>query len=177
MNNRQYFASPIMFNCKADKAGVIGFQELATSGGEESFKVGEIYFRSKNFPQKAEQGAKASKRASRDQKLRDITIVVGELELSEGDQSFVGFLNYTRANRRNSGEKFPVTGKNKLTVYGDFPESACVPGFDYGCALKQHGFKEGRSKEVVAAHFYVDVTMRGFCPGESVSGSMLLELM
>jgi hypothetical protein len=159
MHHDQYFASPVRFDCVADKNGNAVFREAATTGSHVPLEIANIYVRSENRGQ----GPK-----------RTIELRIEELIVSGGEQTFEEFLRF--ANAQIPATKSDAKIKNETTAKGAFPDyDSCVPGFDYGCEPTQKGFPNRKTK-VVAPHFLVDVTLSGFAPGEKVSGYLLLEL-
>lgn len=159
MHHDQYFASPVRFDCVADKDGNATFKEAATTGSDIPLEIGNIYVRSENRGQGPE---------------RAIELKIEELAFAGVAQTFEEFLRF--ANGQNSAKKLDAKVKNETAAKGAFPDyDNCVPGFDYGCNPTQEGFSNRKTK-VVAPHFLVDVTLSGFRPGEKVSGYLLLEL-
>lgn len=159
MHDDKYFASPVRFDCVADKDGKAAFKEAATTGSNIPLEISNIYVRPENRSQGPD---------------RSIELRIGELSFSGVAQTFDEFLNFV--NGLNSAAKSNANIKNETAAKGPFPDyGGCVPGFDYGCDSMQDGFANRKTK-VVAPHFLVDVTLSGFNPGEKVSGYLLFEL-
>jgi len=153
MSDRQYFASPVRFDCIADKNGKATFVEAVTTGGKDKLEVGKIYV-------KTGSPCHGSKRS--------ITVKIQGLQVSDKEQTLDEFLKFTRTPK-------PKIGEESTTKGNFFDCDRCVPGFDFGCKLPQDGLS-APDPPVVAAHFRVDVTLKGFLPDDKVSGYLLVEL-
>jgi hypothetical protein len=159
MHHDQYFASPVRFDCVADKDGNAAFREASTTGSDIPLEIGNIYVRSENHTQGPE---------------RSIALKIEELAFAGVAQTFAEFLNFV--NGQNCAAKSDAKFKNETAAKGAFPEyGGHVPGFDNACKPTQDEFSNRKTK-VVAPHFLVDVTLSGFNPGEKVSGYLLFEL-
>ena len=153
MSDRQYFASPVRFDCTADKNGNATFLEAVTTGGKDPLEVGKIYVKTRSPCQELE---------------RSIEVKIHELKVSDKEQTLDAFLRFTRKQKLKIGKDSTTKGKF-LDCDG------CVPGFDFGCKSPQDGLP-APNPVVVAPHFLVNVTLEGFEPGDKVSGYMLLEV-
>jgi hypothetical protein len=153
MSDRQYFASPVRFDCTADKDGNATFIEAVTTGGKEALEVGKIYVKTLSLCQG---------------KKRSITVKIQGLKVSDKEQTLDEFLKFTR------GPK-PKIGKDSTTTGKFLDCDRCVPGFDFSCKSPQDGLP-APDPIVTAPHFLIDVTLEGFLPGDKVSGYMLLEV-
>jgi hypothetical protein len=153
MSDRQYFASPVRFDCIADKDGNASFLEAVTTGDKNALKVGKIYIKTQSPCQGSE---------------RSITVKIQELKVSDKEQTLDEFLKFTRKPKPKIGEESTTKGKF-------FDCDRCVPGFDFGCKSPQDGLP-APDPPVVAAHFRVDATLKGFLPDDKVSGYLLLEI-
>ena len=153
MSDRQYFASPVRFDCTADKDGKANFLEAVTSGDKVPLDAGKIYVKTGSPCQ----GSK-----------RSITVKIQGLKVSDKEQTLDEFLKFTRTPKPKIGEE--------STTKGNFYDcDRCVPGFDFGCKSPQDGLP-APDPVVTAPHFLVDATLEGFLPGDKISGYLLLEL-
>ena len=166
MDKRLDFSSPVYFNCKADEKGKCYFQELSTTYDDKLVRVGAIYIKSTSFNVLDDSTVKG----------KDVVINVSEVPTDDGSRTYSSFQEFVERRRQNPGERLNVDEKNQLSASGVFPDQSCVPGFDLGCATKQHGF-DRRENGVKAAHFVVDVSMTGFWPDQEVSGFILLQIL
>lgn len=153
MSDRQYFASPVRFDCTADKDGNATFVEAVTTGDKVALEAGKIYIKTSGLCQGLE---------------RSITVKIQGLKVSDKEQTLDEFLKFTRKPKPKIGDESTTKGKF-------FDCDRCVPGFDFGCKSSQDGLP-APDPAVVAAHFRVDVMLRGFLPDDKVSGYLLLEL-
>jgi hypothetical protein len=153
MSDRQYFASPVRFDCTADKDGNATFVEAVTTGGKVPLEVGKIYIKTQN-PCHGSQ--------------RSITVKIQGLKVSDKEQTLDEFLKFSRTPK-------PRIGEESTTKGNFFDCDSCVAGFDFGCKSPQDGLV-APDPPVVAAHFRVDITLKEFLPGDKVSGYLLLEL-
>lgn len=166
MDQRLDFSSPVYFHQEADEKGALAFQDLSTTYDDKVVSVGAIYIKSASFNVLDERIASK----------RNVSITISEVPTRNGSRSYESFQEFVEWRRQARGEKLKLDPKNQLLASGVFPDQTCVPGFDFCCATRQHGF-ERREGGVKAAHFVVDVAMTGFWPKEVVSGFMLLQIL